>query len=118
MLRIGTSHSLYVIDQDGIGSGPSSNFIYDRRSFEADGLVFHLTCHRHSSNSVMVSDSQNNASVGFSVQVPTPTLITGFVQSFLQGIIFVQASQYWETAWDNDSRWLQSYVVVVVLLST
>jgi hypothetical protein len=61
--------------------------------------------------------SRVNSSDGLSVQVPIPTLVTGFVQCFLQGIVFVQASQYWETAWSDDSIWLRSYVVLVVLLS-
>jgi len=62
-------------------------------------------------------DSQIHSPIGFSVQVPSPTLVTGFIQSFLQGFILVQAGQYYETAWDSDSRWLRSYVIFVVLLS-
>jgi len=56
-----------------------------------------------------------NSSGGLSV--PIPTLVTGFVQCFLQGIIFVQADQYWETEWNDDSVYLRSYVVFVVFLA-
>jgi hypothetical protein len=54
---------------------------------------------------------------GFSVEVPSPTLVTGFVQSFLQGVIFMQAGQYWEAGSKDDSVSLRIYVALVVVLS-
>ena len=40
---------------------------------------------------------------GTSLQIPVPSLVNGFLQSFTQGMILVQAAGYWEHS--EDARW-------------
>lgn len=57
----------------------------------------------------------NAASV--SLQQPSPILLNALVQSFLQGIICVQAIHYWQTGYDTDSVRLRWYIGLVTVLS-
>ena len=52
---------------------------------------------------------------GTSLQIPVPSLVNGFLQSFTQGMILVQAAGYWEHS--EDTRWHKIYVGFIFVLS-
>lgn len=54
---------------------------------------------------------------GISLTEPIPVLITGILQSLLQGAICAQTVRYSEMGYDVDSPLLRSFVGLIVLLS-
>ncbi|KAF7965071.1 hypothetical protein HWV62_680 [Athelia sp. TMB] len=54
---------------------------------------------------------------GISLTEPIPVLMTGILQSLLQGAICAQTVRYSEVGYDTDSPLLRAFVGLVVLLS-